>query len=118
MPKASQLPNDEESKILHLKLIGKTVKEMLKLLNHSKSMIYCILTHKMPFEPKPPLGRPRVTDIHSDGRIRRMASSRKMSVRVITRPSRLQICNNTVPRRIIESGYMIQVKMAHILPLF
>ncbi|GBN90860.1 hypothetical protein AVEN_52886-1 [Araneus ventricosus] len=69
MPKASQLPNEEVSKILHLKLLGKTVQEISKLLNRSKSMIYRILTRKTPYEPKPRSGRPRVTDICSDRRI-------------------------------------------------
>ncbi|GBL89842.1 hypothetical protein AVEN_179613-1 [Araneus ventricosus] len=66
MPKASQLSNEEVSKILHLKLLGKTVKEISKLLNRSKSMIYRVLTRKTPYEPKPRSGRPRVTDIRSD----------------------------------------------------
>ncbi|GBM94711.1 hypothetical protein AVEN_16721-1 [Araneus ventricosus] len=90
MPKASQLSNEEVSKILRLKLLGKTVKEISKLLNRSKSMIYCVLTRKTPYEPKPRSGRPRVTDVLSDRRIQRMASSQKMSVREITRASRLQ----------------------------
>ncbi|GBM55077.1 hypothetical protein AVEN_145138-1 [Araneus ventricosus] len=82
-------------------------------------MIYRVLTRKMPYEPKPRSGRPRVKDIHSDRRIQRMASSQKMSVREITRASRLQISKNTVSvhRRIIESGYMIHAKMARRLPL-
>ncbi|GBN36935.1 hypothetical protein AVEN_119686-1 [Araneus ventricosus] len=73
MPKASQLSNEEVSKILHLKFLCKTVKEILKLLNRSKSMIYRVLTRKTPNEPKSRSGRPRVTDICSDGRIQRMA---------------------------------------------
>ncbi|GBL87629.1 hypothetical protein AVEN_165227-1 [Araneus ventricosus] len=117
MPKASQLSNEEVSKILHLKLLCKTVKEISKLLNQSKSMIYRVLTRKMPYEPKPRSGRPRVTDIRSDRRIQRMASSKKMSVREITRASRLQIFKNTVHRRIVESGYMIHAKMTRSLPL-
>ncbi|GBL88489.1 Transposable element Tc3 transposase [Araneus ventricosus] len=100
-----------------MKLLGKTVKEISKLLNRSKSMIYRVLTRKTPYEPKLRSGRPRVTDILSDIRIQRMASSQKMSVREITRTSRLQISKNTVHRRIIESGYMIHVKMARRLPL-
>ncbi|GBN21329.1 hypothetical protein AVEN_200311-1 [Araneus ventricosus] len=80
-------------------------------------MIYRVLTHKTTYEPKPHLGRPRVTDILSDRRIQRIASSQKMSVREITRPSRLQISKNTVHRRIIESGYMIHAKMARRLLL-
>ncbi|GBM02079.1 hypothetical protein AVEN_209764-1 [Araneus ventricosus] len=66
MPKASQLSNEEVSKILLLKFLGKTVKEISKLLNRSKSMIYCVLTRKTPYEPNPPSGRPRVADIRSD----------------------------------------------------
>ncbi|GBM13891.1 hypothetical protein AVEN_219557-1 [Araneus ventricosus] len=69
MPKALQLSNEEVSKILHLKLLGKTVKEISKLLNRSKSMIYRVLTRKTPYEPNPRSGRPRVTDIRSDRRI-------------------------------------------------
>ncbi|GBL93121.1 Transposable element Tc3 transposase [Araneus ventricosus] len=107
MPKALQLSNEEVSKILHLKLLGKTVKEISKLLNHSKSMIY---RAKTPYEPKPCSGRPRVTDIRSVRRIERMASSQKMSVQEITRASRLQISKNTVHRRIIEPGYMVHEK--------
>ncbi|GBL84501.1 hypothetical protein AVEN_117244-1 [Araneus ventricosus] len=72
MPKASQLSN-EVSKILLLKFLGKTVEEISKLLNRSKSMIYCVLTRKTPYESKPRSGRPRVTNIRSDRRIRRMA---------------------------------------------
>ncbi|GBN29026.1 hypothetical protein AVEN_56023-1 [Araneus ventricosus] len=59
----------------------------------------------------------RVTDISSDRRIQRMASSQKMSVREITSASWLQIAKSTVHRRIIESGYMIRSKMAPRLPL-
>ncbi|GBM49942.1 hypothetical protein AVEN_4825-1 [Araneus ventricosus] len=91
MPKASQLSNEEVSKILHLKLLGKTVKEISKLLNRSKGTIYFVYTRKTPYELKPRSGRPRVTDIRSDRRIQRMVSS-SMSVREITRASRLQIC--------------------------
>ncbi|GBM53422.1 hypothetical protein AVEN_27330-1 [Araneus ventricosus] len=98
MPKASQLSNEEVSKILNVKLLCKTVKEILKLLNRSKSMIYRVVTRKTPYEPKPRLGRPRVTDIRSDRRIQRMASSQKMSVRKITGASRLQISKNNVHR--------------------
>ncbi|GBN99578.1 Transposable element Tc3 transposase [Araneus ventricosus] len=116
MPNASQLSN-EVSKILHLKLLGKTVEEISKLLNRSKSMIYRVLTRKTSYEPKPRSGRPRVTDILSDRRIQRMASSQKMSVCEITRASRLQISKNTVQRRIIESGFMIHVKISRRLPL-
>ncbi|GBN97922.1 hypothetical protein AVEN_141753-1 [Araneus ventricosus] len=111
MPKASQLSNEEMSKIL--KLLGKTVKEISKLLNRSKSMIY----RKTPYEPKLRSGRPRVTDIRSDRRIQRMASSQKMSILEITRASRLRISKNAVHRRIIESGYMIHAKMARRSPL-
>ncbi|GBO32900.1 hypothetical protein AVEN_128805-1 [Araneus ventricosus] len=103
MPKASQLSNEEVSKILHLKLLGKTDREISKLLNRSKSMIYRVLTRKTPYKPKPRLGRPRVTDILSDRRIQRMAFSQKMSFREINRTSQLQISKNTVRRRIIES---------------
>ncbi|GBN26583.1 hypothetical protein AVEN_189029-1 [Araneus ventricosus] len=110
MPKASQLSNEEVSKILHLKLLGKTVKETTKHLNRSKSMIYRVLTRKTQYEPKLRLGRPRVTDIRSDRRIQRMASSQKMSIREITRAPRLRISKNTVHSRIIESGYMIHAK--------
>ncbi|GBL63878.1 hypothetical protein AVEN_145315-1 [Araneus ventricosus] len=117
MPKAYQLFNEEVSKILHLKLLCKTVKEILKLLNRSKSMIYHVLTRKTPYEPKPRSGRPRVMDIRSDRRIQRMASSQKMSVREITGASQLQISKNTVHGRIIEFGYMIYAKMARRLPL-
>ncbi|GBL81338.1 hypothetical protein AVEN_143648-1 [Araneus ventricosus] len=117
MPKASQLSNKEVSKILHLKLLGKTVKEISKLLNRSKSMIYHVLTRKTPYEPKPCSRRPRVTDIRSDRRIQNMSSSQKMSVFEITRASRLQFSKNTVHIRIIESGYMIHEKMARRLPL-
>ncbi|GBM16332.1 hypothetical protein AVEN_194067-1 [Araneus ventricosus] len=98
MPKASQLFNEEVSKILHLKLLCKTVKEILKLLNRSKSMVYRVLTRKTPYEPKPRSGRPCVTDIRSDRRIQRMSSSQKMSVREITGASRLQISKNTLHR--------------------
>ncbi|GBO09125.1 hypothetical protein AVEN_47145-1 [Araneus ventricosus] len=80
-------------------------------------MIYRELTRKTPYEPKPRSGRPRVTDILNDRRIQRMASSQKMSVLEITSASRLQISKNTVHRRIIESVYMIQVKIARRLPL-
>ncbi|GBM07621.1 hypothetical protein AVEN_230053-1 [Araneus ventricosus] len=117
MPKASYLSNEEVSKILHLKLLSKTVKEISKLLNQSKSMIYRILTRKTPYEPKPRSARPRATDIRSDRRIQRMASNQKMSVHEITRTSRLQISKNTAHRRIIESVYMIHAKMARRLPL-
>ncbi|GBN31995.1 hypothetical protein AVEN_90617-1 [Araneus ventricosus] len=110
MPKASQLSNEEVSKILRLKLLGKTVKEIWKLLNRSKSMIYCVLTRKTLYEPKPRSGRQRVTDIRRDRRIQRMASSQKMSVREITRASLFQITKNTVRRRIIESGYNVSRK--------
>ncbi|GBM28725.1 hypothetical protein AVEN_33948-1 [Araneus ventricosus] len=101
MPKALQLSNEEVSKILHLKLLGKTFKEIPKLLNLSKGMIYRVLTRKTPYEPKPRSGRPRVTDIRSDRRIKRMVSSQKMSAREITRASRLQTTKNTVHRRMI-----------------
>ncbi|GBO11109.1 hypothetical protein AVEN_225654-1, partial [Araneus ventricosus] len=37
MPKASQLSDEEVSKILHLKLLSKTVKEISELLNRSKN---------------------------------------------------------------------------------
>ncbi|GBM06996.1 hypothetical protein AVEN_239692-1 [Araneus ventricosus] len=117
MPKALQLSNEEVSKIPHLKFLGKTVKEISKLLNLSKSMIYRVLTRKTPYEPKPRSGRPRVTDIPNDRQIQRMSSSQQMSVREITSAFRLQISKNTVHRRIIESGYMIQAKTACILPL-
>ncbi|GBM62103.1 hypothetical protein AVEN_108339-1 [Araneus ventricosus] len=80
-------------------------------------MIYRVLTHKLPYEPKPRSGRPLVMDIRSDRRIQRMASSSKMLVREITRASRLHISKNTVYGRIIESDYMIQAKMACRLPL-
>ncbi|GBM13699.1 hypothetical protein AVEN_105061-1 [Araneus ventricosus] len=40
-----------------------------------------------------------------------------MSVREITRASRLQISKNTALRRIIESGYMNHAKMSHRLLL-
>ncbi|GBN51746.1 hypothetical protein AVEN_191780-1 [Araneus ventricosus] len=73
MPRAYQLSNEEVSKILHLKFLCKTVKEILKLLNRYKSMIYRVLTRKTPYEPKPCSGRPRVTDIRSDRRIQRIA---------------------------------------------
>ncbi|GBN25933.1 hypothetical protein AVEN_137302-1 [Araneus ventricosus] len=98
MPKASQVSNEEVSKILHLKLLCKTVKEILKLLNRSESMIYRVLTRKTPNEPKSRSGRPRVTDIRSDRRIQRMAFSQKMSVREITGAYSLQISKNTVNR--------------------
>ncbi|GBM99133.1 hypothetical protein AVEN_124959-1 [Araneus ventricosus] len=117
MPKTSELSDEEVSKILHLKLLGKTVKEISKLLNRSKSMIYRVLTRKTPYGPKPHSGRPRVTDIRSDRRMQRMFSSQKMSVREITRASRLQSSKNAVHRRIVESGYMIHAKMARRLPL-
>ncbi|GBL87918.1 hypothetical protein AVEN_106521-1 [Araneus ventricosus] len=77
MPKASQLSNEEVSKILHLKLLGKTVKEVMKLLNRSKSMIYRVLTRKTPYEPKPRSERPRVTDISSDRLIQEWLQVRK-----------------------------------------
>ncbi|GBM61891.1 hypothetical protein AVEN_239156-1 [Araneus ventricosus] len=80
-------------------------------------MICHVLTRKTPYEPKSRSERPRVTDIRSDRQIQRMASSQKMSVREITGASRLQISNNTVYRRIIESGYMIHAKMARRLPI-
>ncbi|GBM96967.1 hypothetical protein AVEN_184909-1 [Araneus ventricosus] len=112
MPKAFQFPNEEVSKILHLKLLGKTVKEISKLLNRSKSIIYHVLSRKTPYEPKP-----RVTDIRSNRRIQRMVSSQKISTLEITRASRLQISKNTVHRRIIEPGYMIHAKMARRLQL-
>ncbi|GBM80608.1 hypothetical protein AVEN_151513-1 [Araneus ventricosus] len=80
-------------------------------------MIYRVVIRKTPYEPKPRSGRPRVTDIRSDRRILRMASSQKMSVSEITGASRLQISKNTVHRRIIESGYMIHTKMARRSPL-
>ncbi|GBO44747.1 hypothetical protein AVEN_77771-1 [Araneus ventricosus] len=73
MPKAEQLSNEEVSKTLHLKLLCKTLKEIMKLLNRSKSMIYRVLTCKTPYEPKPRSGIPRVMDIRSDRRIQRMA---------------------------------------------
>ncbi|GBL81373.1 hypothetical protein AVEN_143675-1 [Araneus ventricosus] len=117
MPKASQHSNEEVSKILYLKLLGKTAKEISKLLNRSKSMIFHVLTRKPPYEPKTRSGRPRVTDIRSDRRIQNMSSSQKMSVLEITRAFRLQFSKNTVHRRIIESGYMIHTKMARRLPL-
>ncbi|GBL79842.1 hypothetical protein AVEN_28910-1 [Araneus ventricosus] len=98
MAKASQLSNEEVSKIQYLKLLDKTVKEMSKLLNRSKSMIYRVLTLKTLYELKPLSGRSRVTDIRSDRRIQRMASSQKMSVLEITRASQLQISKNTVHR--------------------
>ncbi|GBN87267.1 hypothetical protein AVEN_160647-1 [Araneus ventricosus] len=113
MPKASQLSNEEMNKILHLKLLGETIKEILKLLNRFKSMIYHVLTRKTPYDPKPRLGRTRVTDIRSGRHIQRMASSQKISVCKITRASRLQISKSTtVHRRIIESGYTIHAKMS------
>ncbi|GBM29015.1 hypothetical protein AVEN_66419-1 [Araneus ventricosus] len=71
----------------------------------------------MPYKPKSRSGRPRVTDIRSDRQIQRITSSQKMSVREITGACWLQISNNTVHRRIIESGYMIHAKMACQLPL-
>ncbi|GBN42024.1 hypothetical protein AVEN_207523-1 [Araneus ventricosus] len=71
MPKVSQLSNEEVSKILHLKLLGKTVKKISKLLNRSKSMIYRVLTRKTPYETKPRPGRPNVTDTRSDRRVHR-----------------------------------------------
>ncbi|GBN30574.1 hypothetical protein AVEN_162615-1 [Araneus ventricosus] len=117
MTKASQFSNEDLWKILHLKLLGKTVKEISKLLNRSKSMIYRVLSRKTPYQPKPRLGKPRVTNIRSDRRIQRMASGQKMSVREITGASRLKISKNIVHRRIIESGYMIHVKMARRLQL-
>ncbi|GBN06155.1 hypothetical protein AVEN_5860-1 [Araneus ventricosus] len=75
-------------------------------------MIYRVLTRKTPYEPKP-----WATDIRTDRRIQRMASSQKMSVHEITRTSRLQISKNTVHRRIIESVHMIHAKMARRLSL-
>ncbi|GBN80997.1 hypothetical protein AVEN_219963-1 [Araneus ventricosus] len=120
MPRASQFSNEEVSEILHLKLLGKTVKEILKLLNRSKSVIYRVLSRKTPYQTKPRSGRPRVADIRSDRRIQRMASSQKMLVREVTGASRLQISKNTVHTRIIESGYMIHAKMSQMsrrLPL-
>ncbi|GBL99902.1 hypothetical protein AVEN_19409-1 [Araneus ventricosus] len=101
MPKALQLCNEEVSKILHLKSLGKTFKKISKLLNRSKGMIYHVLTRKTPYEPKPRSRRPRVADIRSDRRMQRMVSSQKMSAREITRASRLQISKNAVHRRII-----------------
>ncbi|GBM08261.1 hypothetical protein AVEN_82942-1 [Araneus ventricosus] len=80
-------------------------------------MIYRVVTRKTPYETKPRSGKPHVTDIPSNRRIQRMASSQKMSVREITGASRLQISKNTVHRRIIESGYMIHAKMVRRLPL-
>ncbi|GBN65677.1 Transposable element Tc3 transposase, partial [Araneus ventricosus] len=80
-------------------------------------MIYRVLTRKTPHKPKSRSGRPRVMDIRSDRQIQRMASNQKMSVREITGAFRSQISNNTVQRRIIESGYMIHAKMACRLPL-
>ncbi|GBO12545.1 hypothetical protein AVEN_224585-1 [Araneus ventricosus] len=91
MSKASQLYNEEESKILQLKLLGKTVKEISKLLNRCKSMIYRVFTRKTTYEPNPYSGRPHVTDIRNDRRIRRMVSSQEMTVRDITRASLRQI---------------------------
>ncbi|GBM33959.1 hypothetical protein AVEN_53825-1 [Araneus ventricosus] len=117
MPKASQLSNEEVGKILRLKLLGKTVKEISKLLNRSKSMIFRVLTRKTPYELKPRSERPRATNIRIDRRTQRMASSQKMSVLEITRASRLPISKNTVHRRIIESNYMIHAKMSRRLPL-
>ncbi|GBO46936.1 Transposable element Tc3 transposase [Araneus ventricosus] len=117
MSKTSQLSYEEVSKILHMKLLGKTVKEISKLLNCSKSMICRVLTRKTPYEPKLRSERPRVIDIRSDRRIQRMASSQKMSIREITRVSRLRISKNIVHRRIIVSGYMIHAKMARRSPL-
>ncbi|GBM49345.1 hypothetical protein AVEN_148673-1 [Araneus ventricosus] len=117
MPKASQLSNEEVSKILYLKLLGKTVKEISKLLNRSESIIYGILTRKTPYKPKPRSGTPGVTDIRSDRQLQTMALSQKISVREITRASRLQISKNTVHGRIIESGYIIHAKMDRRLPL-
>ncbi|GBM71960.1 hypothetical protein AVEN_33248-1 [Araneus ventricosus] len=75
-------------------------------------MIYRVLIRKTPYEPKP-----RATDIRSDRRLQRMASSQKMSVHEITRTSLLQISKNTVHRRIIGSRYMIHAKMSRRLPL-
>ncbi|GBO40844.1 hypothetical protein AVEN_169183-1 [Araneus ventricosus] len=80
-------------------------------------MIYRVLIRKRPYEPKPRSTRPRATDIRSDRRIQRMATSQKMFVHEITRTSRLQISKNTFHRRIIESVYMIHAKMARRLPL-
>ncbi|GBM10778.1 hypothetical protein AVEN_157-1 [Araneus ventricosus] len=79
-------------------------------------MIYRVLTRKTPYEPKLRSGRPRVTDIRSDRRIQRIASSQKMSICEITRAFRLRISKNTVHRRIIESGYMIHAKLARRSP--
>ncbi|GBM72198.1 hypothetical protein AVEN_113862-1 [Araneus ventricosus] len=117
MLKASQLSNEEMSKILHLKLLGKTNKEISKLLSRSKSMIYHVLTRETPYEPKLRSGITRVTDIRSDRRIQKISSSQKMSVREITRASWLQISKSTVQRRIIEFGYVIHEKMPLRLPL-
>ncbi|GBM65253.1 hypothetical protein AVEN_46095-1 [Araneus ventricosus] len=116
MSKALQLSNEVVNKILHLKLFSKTVKEILKLLNHSKSMIHHVLTRKTPHEPKPHSERLRLTDIYTDRQVQRKALSQKMSVREITRASQLQISKNTVHRQIIESGYKIHAKMARRLP--
>ncbi|GBM76000.1 hypothetical protein AVEN_90497-1 [Araneus ventricosus] len=80
-------------------------------------MIYRVLTHKTPYEPKPRSGRSCVTDIRSDRQIQRMVSSQKMSVREITGASQLQISKNIVHGRIIEFGYMIHAKMSRRLPL-
>ncbi|GBL74332.1 hypothetical protein AVEN_235313-1 [Araneus ventricosus] len=80
-------------------------------------MTYRVLFRKTPYEPKTRSGRPRVTDTRSDRRIQRMASSQKMSVREITGASQLLIFKNTAHRRIMESGYMFQAKMARRLPL-
>ncbi|GBN06433.1 hypothetical protein AVEN_78129-1 [Araneus ventricosus] len=66
MPKASQLSNEEVSKILLLKFLYKTVKEISKHFNRSKSIIYRVLTRKTPYESKTPSRRPRLTDIRSD----------------------------------------------------
>ncbi|GBM12992.1 hypothetical protein AVEN_101863-1 [Araneus ventricosus] len=80
-------------------------------------MIYRVLTRKMPYEPKPRSGRPRVTDIRSARRIQRMTfKSENIGSRNYW-ASRLQISKNTVHRIIIESGYMIRAKMARQLPL-
>ncbi|GBN13897.1 hypothetical protein AVEN_236945-1 [Araneus ventricosus] len=79
-------------------------------------MIYRVLTHKAPYETKPRSERLRVTNIRSDRRNKECLPSQKMSVREITRASRLQFSKNTVHRRIIESGYIIHAKMIRRLP--
>ncbi|GBO13257.1 Neuropilin and tolloid-like protein 2 [Araneus ventricosus] len=83
-------------------------------------MTYRVLIRKTPYEPKPRSGRPRVTDIHSDRRIQRMASSQKMAVREITGASQLQISKNTVHKRIMESaphGHVIQLDFREVFHL-